>query len=438
MSRSIRLFILFLVSLAFLALLVPLFANPSQALASFSGSACVAPAGLQDYVRWFGSQHSHSDMDHDDGAAGSTAATAFAYAKNIPHLQYFIITSHIHSPRSGSETLLYNSTYNTNRSSANSATTPYFVAIAGQEVSIISTGGHRNLYNASALVGVDHPNGDWNDADDYYDHVAGLGSPGEDIAAQFNHPEIGDFGDRYDAAASPYFGTIAVSSGPAFTTTINFSADGDNDSYQARWAHLLSQGWKLSPSADQDNHGATWGASTSEYTVIVRPKGTVLTRPNVLKGLRGHCTYATEDPNMQIGFLANGWSMGQTIGGSTNISFTVWWNYPSQTICNNNVPVCVAEHADDLVKNIKIYKNSFDSGDLVAAHYPDTTSGVWETSVSATTGDWFVIKFQDTFTLASPGRTYDQTWSGPVWYDPANADPQDCLANIIFLPFTRR
>ncbi len=206
--------------------------------------------------------------------AGSTAADAFAYAKNLPHLQYFIITPHVHQARSGSETLYSDETYQAIRTSAAEATTASFVAIAGQEISTISSGGHWNLYNASALIGTDHTDGDWNDADDYYDHVAGLGASGEAIAAQFNHPESGDFGFRYDAGAAPYFGTIAVSSGPYNSTVTNFSDDGSNSGYQTRWAEYLNLGWKLSPAADQDNHENTWGAASSEYTVIVRPKCT--------------------------------------------------------------------------------------------------------------------------------------------------------------------
>ena len=118
-----------------------------------------APTGLEDYVRWVGSQHSHTNMDADDGYAGSTAASAFAYAKNVSTLDYFIITPHVHQSRTGSATLYSDATYNTIKASAITATTVDFVAIAGQEVSTLSTGGHWNLFNASALVGTDHPDG---------------------------------------------------------------------------------------------------------------------------------------------------------------------------------------------------------------------------------------------------------------------------------------
>src|SRR5512136_2219624 len=190
-------------------------------------AAAAVPAGLQDYERWFGSEHAHIGMDGDDGAAGSTAAAAFAYAKNIPFLKFYMVTPHVHAGRSVGDTTLYSdATYNTILSQADSATTASFVAIAGQEVSTISSGGHWNLFNASAMVGSNHPDGDWNDSDDYYDHVAGLGTMGEDIAAQFNHATTGDFGNRYDAAAAPYFGTFAVSSGYTGATCQNFCENG--------------------------------------------------------------------------------------------------------------------------------------------------------------------------------------------------------------------
>ena len=398
---------------------------PARAQASGQSTTDGIPAGLQDYERWFGSLHSHTHMDGDDGAAGSTAAQAFAYARNIPFLSYFMVTPHVHQDRSGADTLWTESTYDSIRLSAASATTSTFVAIAGQEISTLASGGHWNLYNSLDLIGTDHPDGDWNDADDYYDHVAGLGSSGENIVAQFNHPGTSDFGNLYDAGATPYFGTIAVSSGPYDSTAVDFSADGSNDSYQGVWANRLNMGWKLSPSADQDNHEATWGASSSEYTVIVSPKGTLLTPANVLKGLRDHMTYATEDPNMQIGFLANDGSMGQTIGGNSPVAFTIWWNNPSETICNNNVPICRTETAADVIQSIWIYKNSFSSA--VATHNPGTSSGTWIVSVPAAVGDWFVVKFMDTYTLAASGRTTDLTWSAPVWYDPTTI-------SLIYLP----
>lgn len=417
---------------------------------SVARAAGTIPTGLQDYERWFGSQHAHVAMDGDDGAAGSTAATGFAYAKNVPFLKYYIITPHVHAGRAVGDTTLYSdATYNTIRSQADAATTSTFIAVAGQEVSTISSGGHWNLYNALAMVGTDHPDGDWNDSNDYYDHVAGLGTVGEDIAAQFNHATTGDFGNRYDANAAPYFGTFAVSSGYTGATNKDFTNNGSNleyatnNPYENLWAHYLGLGWKISPAADQDNHQATWGASSSEYTVIVRPKGTLLSRAGVLKGLREHMTYATEDPNMQIGFLANGWSMGQTIGGSSNVAFTIWWNNPSESICNNNVPVCKAETANDAIQNIWIYKNSFgttgnsvgaNAGNYVARYQPNTASGTWNVTLPAVAGDWFVVKFQDMYTFATDptyGRTTskDLTWSAPVWYDPTRADPQLLVDN---------
>ncbi|MGE5262938.1 MAG: lamin tail domain-containing protein, partial [Acidobacteriota bacterium] len=384
------------------------------------------------------------------GAAGSTAATAFAYARNVPLLKYYMISPHVHAGRTVGDTTLYSdATSNTIRAQADAATTSTFIAVAGQEVSTISSGGHWNLFNALAMVGTDHPDGDWTDADSYYTHVAGLGTAGEDIAAQFNHPTTGDFGNRYVAAAAPYFGTIAVSSGYTGATNTDFTNNGSNLEYATNnplenlWAHYLGLGWKLSPSADQDNHRATWGASSSEYTVIVRPKGILLNRAGVLKGLREHMTYATEDPNMQIGFLANGWSMGQTIGGSSNVAFTIWWNNPSESVCNNNVPVCKAETANDAIQNIWIYKNSFgttgdsvgaNAGNYVARYQPNTASGTWNVTLPAVAGDWFVVKFQDTYTFASDptyGRTTskDLTWSAPVWFDPTKADPQLLVDN---------
>jgi hypothetical protein len=435
MPRRYRIFTAILVGMINGALVITLMSgvfvrvNGVRA-SSAERAACERPPNsLADYERWTGSNHAHTGMDGDDGATGSTAAQAFAYAANLPHLDYYIITPHVHQSRSGPATLWSEATYDLIRASAISATTPSFVALAGQEVSTISTGGHWGLLNAEDMVGTDHPDGDWNDDDDYYDHVAGLGASGEMIAAQFYHPQSGDFGNRYDAGAAAYFGTFAVSSGPATATTTDFSSEGSNSSYQTRWANFLNMGWKLSPAADQDNHEATWGASSSEYTVIVRPQGTTLNAANVLGGLREHMTYATEDANMQIGFTANGWSMGQTIGGGETISLTVWWNNPASTLINANNGVTVTEAADDAIRNIWIYRNSFSSAVVMTS--PNTISGTWQVTVTAAAGDWLVVKFQDSSSL-SPARstTKDTTWSAPVWYNPAQADAPIVVACV--------
>ncbi len=138
-------------------------------------------------------------------------------------------------------------------------------------------------------------------------------------------------------------------------------------------------------------------------------------------------TYATEDANMQIGFTANGWSMGQTVGGAANIALTIWWNNPSNTLYNNNTGVTATESANDAIGNIWIYKNSFNSP--VATYTPNTVSGTWNVTATAAVGDWFVVKFQDSSSL-SPARnsTKDYTWSAPIWYDPAHADAPIVLA----------
>lgn len=405
--------------LAYFVLLAMILTQFSPAATQSHHSGTVPPTNLYDYEYWFGNQHSHINQDGDDGATGSTAEQAFAYAKNLPHLQYFAVTPHLHASRSGSATLWYESTYDAIRASAVAATTDDFVALVGVEVGTISKGGHWNLYNAQDLVGQDHPDGDWDDTDDYYEHTIGLAAAGETIAVQYNHPNNTDFGNRYDPNAASYVGALAVSSGNAFSTVEDFSDSGSN--YESEWAHFLNLGWKLAPSADQDNHNATWGASSTEYTVIFQPGGTLLNPTNVVRGIQSHSSYATEDPNMHIGFTANGWSMGQTISGSTDVAFVIWWDNPSETLYNLNNAITNTEPGNDVIQNIWIYQNGFSSA--VAITTPNTIAGTWQVTVTATAGDWFVVKFQDTQSLATKrSTTKDYTWSAPVWYDPTHAD----------------
>src|SRR4029453_2556331 len=59
----------------------------------------------------------------------------------------------------------------------------------------------------------------------------------------------------------------------------------------------LRMGFKLAPTADQDNHLRNWGSATPARTAIIAPS---LTKANLLDALRRRPVYATEYNNLKV------------------------------------------------------------------------------------------------------------------------------------------
>jgi hypothetical protein len=74
---------------------------------------------------------------------------------------------------------------------------------------------------------------------------------------------------------------------------------------------LLEAGFHLAFSSNQDNHCANWGASYSNRTAVLLPKGLPLTTDNFLDALKARRVYATMDKQAQLIFSANGRLMGE-------------------------------------------------------------------------------------------------------------------------------
>jgi hypothetical protein len=139
--------------LIFSLLLVP----PPGSSVNTARAAGNLPTGLQDYERWFGTEHAHVNMDGDDGATGSTAAQAFAYASNIPLLDYFILTPHVHDSHPAILALhRVHWRYDPRRLPA--PPPPPSLPSPGKK-SAASRAAGTELFNAADMVGTDHPNG---------------------------------------------------------------------------------------------------------------------------------------------------------------------------------------------------------------------------------------------------------------------------------------
>ncbi|MFZ6030317.1 MAG: hypothetical protein ACOYYS_21600 [Chloroflexota bacterium] len=139
-------------------------------------------------------------------------------------------------------------------------------------------------------------------------------------------------------------------------------------------------------------------------------------------------TYTTEDANMQIGIILNRWDVDPD-SGNAKLLLTIWWNNPFDEIAALAPGIAAWKPENDAIQAIWVYKNAFDvdpqafamgEAGIVAYHQPHTTRGAWAFTLSAAEGDWYAIKFEDTFSttpadVGMPGA--DSSWVAPLAYD---------------------
>jgi hypothetical protein len=214
-----------------------------------------------------------------------------------------------------------------------------FVAIAGQEFSTISSGNHANVFDVDDIINVDNGNykalyENWLPA-----HPDSLGQP---PLVQFNHPNFrkdivypstkpkereNDYGyDDYNksfaellAQSEKYVSLIEMVSGPALTDGTDLPIRSGNRHEKDYWFYL-NEGFRVAPTANQDNHFRNWGSITTARTAVLAER---LTKANILQALKARRVYATEDQNLQIRFSINGQPMGSIIRTREPLDLTI-------------------------------------------------------------------------------------------------------------------
>ncbi len=218
------------------------------------------------YGVYFGNLHSHTS--YSDGV--QSPAAAYAYARNTAPtpLDFLAVTDHNHVSAGMS---LPN--YAQGLSEAAAANSDgNFVAIYGQEWGL-ATNGHVNVFEAPVLFGWDAGNYDVFVAEGDYAalYTAALANPPPSypVVLEWCHPAFGDF-DNFqltsDGRAAVHL--MCLVNGPAQSTATN-ETDVGNTGFDAAFQEALRIGYRVSPTADQDNHNANWGASTESRTGVL-------------------------------------------------------------------------------------------------------------------------------------------------------------------------
>jgi hypothetical protein len=288
---------------------------------AISNSSCSSPtAGTAlnpdlGYEHFYGNLHSHTS--YSDGV--QTPAQAFTYARTgaPTPLDFLAVTDHNHS---GAGMSLPN--YALGMAQAASANDDgNFVAIWGQEWGIIATGGHANVFEAPVLFGWEGGNYDVFVAEGDYTglysaYVANPPSAYPPIVG-WNHPVGGDFNDfALTPDSRSVVHLLSMISGPAFSTSTTESDVGSTTGNEVLWQAALRDSHRVSPTGDQDNHEATWGASTETRTVALAAG---LTKSQILTSLAARRAYATQDHNIQVDFTADGHAMGEAWTAASGI-----------------------------------------------------------------------------------------------------------------------
>lgn len=203
-----------------------------------------------------------------------------------------------------------------------SKASPGFLAMYGMEWGVINNGGHLNIFNAPELLAWERdakgePIGDTVTAKGDYNALYSLMRQ-RGWVGQFNHPAIsGQF--LVDGVALGY--TKDGDDVMALCEVLNTSAFSTNtaedetrrSNYEIACNKALEAGYHVAFSSNQDNHCANWGASYSNRTGVLIPKGTALTQASFMEALKARRVFATMDKNSQLVLTANGEPMGSRI-----------------------------------------------------------------------------------------------------------------------------
>lgn len=282
-----------------------------------------AASSIQTARAFFGNLHSHTSFS--DGSGTPEEAYRFARDDSNARLDFLALTEHNHAEALGSDnrgigtdaTLYKGPRSDALILSAQRMTEDNrFVALYGQEFSTISSGNHVNVFDVGEVINVGKGRFDL-----LLTFLAtNRDSFGQPAVVMLNHPkntltldakEYGrdDFAslDEWVRRMGAQVRLIQMINGPGQAAGENLNpARPDEDAF----FKYLNLGFKVAPTADQDNHQKNWGAATPARTAIV---ATSLTKSSVLDALRRRHVYATEDRNLSVIIKVNGRLCGDVI-----------------------------------------------------------------------------------------------------------------------------
>ncbi len=251
------------------------------------------------YNVYYGCLHNHSNVSDGSG----TPATAYNYAKNISHLDFFGLSDHSYSISSDEWEDIQSQADNYNEDGV-------FTSFYGFEWSADGTYGHITVVNTADYCSTDSPTNSLNGLSSWLSARSGG-------VAFFNHPgrdtyNTIEFGYFASSPSDQFVGIELWNSGNGFSTYYYNDGYYSGDNNKSFIDEANERGWKLGASGSEDNHSGTWGAY-SQYRLAVLSNS--LTRPALLDAIRERRFFSTLDKNIALSFKINGMEMGSSLAG---------------------------------------------------------------------------------------------------------------------------
>lgn len=273
------------------------------------------------FVHLYGNLHGHTT--HSDGKPSTGEPTnAYEYARTAQGMDFLGISEHNHST-AGMQIADYKQgavQADTSNGKPNLAGQP-FVALHGMEWGTISGGGHVLLYGfKDSLLNWEAGNYDvYVPKSDYLNLFEKVRANPEAVAL-LAHPNSGDFTGLtggYKGVADSAVSSMAIESGPAFSTSTTYSDYPSSLAYINYYRSLLKQGYRVGAHMDQDNHELTFGTANANRIVVLSNDRT---REGLLNGIRSMRVYASNDFNAKVDFTIGGYVLGSSIVTGTDVS----------------------------------------------------------------------------------------------------------------------
>lgn len=308
----------------------------------------------------------HSHTANSDGSG--TPEEAFTWARDGAKFDFYCITDHAEylTPISWDDAGAQADAFNKDGQ---------FVAIRGCEWSNPYYG-HSCVYNTESYINaILAPV-----LELYYVWVDTNGA-----IAQFNHPsrEPGIFNNlAYSESVADNFCMIETGN----------KEDGNvGNDYYPYYVLALDNGWKVSPSSNQDNHEL---ATTTHRTFIVASE---LTRNGVFDAVNARRTYSTDDPNMQIIFkCGDAW-----MGSSAN---------------SGKIELTVLVGDDENISKIELITNGGKMAqELNFGNSTDSRQVEWSPEIDAKSGEYYFLRITENDENKDEAHGIQIAVTAPIW-----------------------
>lgn len=260
---------------------------------------------------YYGNLHAHSgssDGNKDD--LTKTVTDNYNFAKTADKMDFLGISEHNHTA-AGMDISRWQPGVN----AARAATSATFLGLYGMEWGTIGGGGHVIVYGIDSLI-----NWEPNQFQIFVPKSTYTGNNGLfriinrhslNAFAYLAHPNSSDYNNvkaSLDLMADSAIVGAAIESGPAFSTTIDYSNPSSSPlGFLSYYRDMLARGYHLAPVIDHDNHNFTFGKTARTRTAVLSPS---LSENDILASIKAMRVYATQDDAAQVKFTINTQPLG--------------------------------------------------------------------------------------------------------------------------------